>query len=407
MPFPPPVKWVLDRVLLEYNDTSNLTGPWWMAELRSADSVDPTIKRVAKEAPGIFREAALQIFLPTLPPDFGPIELTTINAIFVRSDNFKALCRLKQVTGITGLATRGDTNNTRDALTVDDEYVQGLVTASQAAWEKRGEGIEVGSFARLLQGETSGFCGFVESIEGQRAKLRVDYFDRKLYIDTPTKNLKCLDDVPENRRCFYYGPEVAELEDPSLLIRHEPDPVPRIEDVETGAYKKLGSYKRGATISALIRRLQYPTRIEPLALVREIVRAMQAKEIRRPKNWTVVMCLLRATFPGGKLKTLGINEASLAALAPDIHLPISSSTRLPKAFPKKCLSRKSSKNGEKRGPKVTPRLDTDLCGCCHHERAQHTPYIGGRSLWALDNTSRAAVTIFEGRRRKLRLQLKS
>ena len=350
-------------MVLSYGDTPSLTGPWYAAEIRSDNSAEPTIKRLCKEAPGIFHDSPFEAFLPFLPQDLDHRLLSTLNIFFVRSDNFKALLRLKQVQGILGLVTKGDSNRPSDAITVPAEYVQGLITEACAAFERRGEGVGVGSFVRLLEGELRGYCGHVEAISPKYAKVRIKYLDRDIIICTPTKNLKNLDDVPKNRQVFYYSPEVAELEDPSLLIRQQ-----KLESPKFDAGKPPKVYKRSKTVTVTIRRLMAKGDTNPWSCALEAIRAMQTGEARKIASWHVFLQFLRNVFPGRKLNRFGLNELNFSVIAPDLNLPVKHGHRRPIKIKVK----------QRRGPKSLPKSTSDCCNNCPHKRKAHNPY---RKAW--------------------------
>lgn len=98
----------MNPLLLTYNDTSLLTGDWFLMQIRSGDQIEVTLKRLCREVPGIFKSHCLELFVPVAADqDLDAIELTTIDTVFSRSDHFPTLLRCKQVTGIAGLLTMG------------------------------------------------------------------------------------------------------------------------------------------------------------------------------------------------------------------------------------------------------------------------------------------------------------
>jgi hypothetical protein len=202
---------VLTLMLISYGDVSKIAGqPWFMLEIRS-DEPEPTLKRLCKETPGIFREHSLEVFVPALPQDLESLALATPNFVFVRSDHFPSLLRGKQVTGIIGLATEGDCNRPSKSIAVPDAYVQSLISKAEAEWNARGEGICVGSFVRILGGEIRGMCGVVSGIEGDRAIVVVSLMTKQIINECPLRNLKDLSYIPDYMRVWFFCPEVEQF----------------------------------------------------------------------------------------------------------------------------------------------------------------------------------------------------
>src|SRR5271166_5003945 len=141
-------------MILEWGDVSKLKGlDWYALELRSERTIESTMRRVGKAIPGIFREDAIEIFIPVFKRDLDVFEMGTMNLIFARSTNFQALFRLMTVTGVVQLMTEGETKRPSKAIKISDDYVQGLEAEAEKMHTARGEGIEIGSFVRILNGE--------------------------------------------------------------------------------------------------------------------------------------------------------------------------------------------------------------------------------------------------------------
>src|SRR5271170_2085917 len=152
-------------MILEYGDVSKVKGmPWFMMELRSEKTIESTMRRVGKALSGLFRNDPIEIFIPVIRRDLDVFEMSTGPYVFVRSTSFPALLRLKTITGVVSLVTEGDTNRPSKAISVEDAYVQSLIKAAADEHQRRAIGIEIGSFVRILNGETRDFCGTVEII---------------------------------------------------------------------------------------------------------------------------------------------------------------------------------------------------------------------------------------------------
>jgi transcription antitermination factor NusG len=144
-----------------------------MVELRSEKTIEGTMKRVGKALHGIFRNDPIEIFIPVVKRDLDVFEMSTGPYVFVRSTSFSSLLRLKQITGVVSLVTEGDTNRPSKAIPIEDTYVQGLIKQAEEEHRKRAIGIEVGSFVRVLNGETRDYCGTVEIIGDGKAVVRI------------------------------------------------------------------------------------------------------------------------------------------------------------------------------------------------------------------------------------------
>jgi hypothetical protein len=121
------------------------------------------------------------------------------------------LLRLKKITGVVGLVTKGDSNRPSDALSVDDFSVQGLMKDAEAHLLRHSKGIGIGSFVRVLNGETRDFCGRVEAMGDGKAVVRISLKTRNIILETPLSNLLNLSDVPEGLRSYYYCALVESL----------------------------------------------------------------------------------------------------------------------------------------------------------------------------------------------------
>src|SRR5208283_1062620 len=181
---------VFEYMILEYGDVSRVQGlPWYLMELRSEKTIESTMRRVGKALHGIFRHDPIEIFIPVIKRDLDVFEMSTGPYVFVRSTSFPALLRLKSVTGVVSLVTEGDTNRPNKAISVEDAFVQGLIKEAEEGHRRRAIGIEVGSFVRILNGETRDFCGEVEIIGDGKAVIRVTLRTKSILLETPVRNL--------------------------------------------------------------------------------------------------------------------------------------------------------------------------------------------------------------------------
>src|SRR5271157_618913 len=115
-------------MILEYGDVSRVQGlPWFMMELRSEKTIESTMRRVGKALHGIFRHDPIEIFIPVIKRDLDVFEMSTGPYVFVRSNSFQSLLRLKSITGVVALVTEGDTQRPSKAIQVEDTYVQSLI----------------------------------------------------------------------------------------------------------------------------------------------------------------------------------------------------------------------------------------------------------------------------------------
>ena len=199
-------------MILEYGDVAKVKGlNWYMLELRSEKTVESTLRRMGKALHGIFRTDPIEIFIPVIHRDLDSFDLSTCPYLFVRSNNFSSLLRLKSITGCVSLVTEGDTNRPSTAITVEDSYVQGLISEAEERHRKQIIGIEVGSFVRVLNGPTRDYCGIVEIIGDGRAVVRIILCTKSILLETPVRNLLNLSHVPKDQRVYYYSPLVVDL----------------------------------------------------------------------------------------------------------------------------------------------------------------------------------------------------
>jgi hypothetical protein len=298
-------------LILTYGDVSKVQGqPWFLCEIRSEKTAESTLRRMGKALGGIFRDAPIEIFIPVVKRDLDIFELSTGPYLFVRSTNFSALLRLKSVTGICGLVTEGDTNRPSKAIPVEDAYVQSLIKQAADEHQRRAIGIEVGSFVRILNGETRDFCGTVEIIGDGRAVVRVTLRTKSILLETPVRNLLNLSHVPKEQRVYYYCQLVADLfrdfpaaaaamVEEDLHLDESAPPVEQVAEVPTDEPKK---HSRQRTVTALVKKLVLiEGQHNPMEIAKAVVASLKRKEIKAPKNLFIVYCLPGETVMQGLL----------------------------------------------------------------------------------------------------------
>jgi transcription antitermination factor NusG len=182
------------------------TDKWFMLEASNEESVEATISRIARAIPALFRREGIEVFVPIQKRDLHVLELKTGAYLFVRSTSFPCLLKLKSVTGCMGLVTKGESGRPADAIQVEDSYVQGLIRDAQREAKRRCEGIRIGSFVRVIDGETRGFCGRVESLALNKnlARVRIKLASRTVRLTTALVNLLNLPRVPKANQMYYY-----------------------------------------------------------------------------------------------------------------------------------------------------------------------------------------------------------
>jgi len=394
-------------MVLEYGEVSKLKGlHWFMCELRSEKTIESTMRRVGKAIPGIFRHDPIEIFIPVVKRDLDVFEMATGPYVFVRSNSFQALLRLKSITGVVALVTEGDTQRPSKAIQVEDTYVQSLIKQAEDEHRKRAIGIEVGSFVRILNGETRDFCGTVEIIGDGRAVVRVTLRTKNILLETPVRNLLNLSHVPKEQRVYYFSPQVEELfrdyPDTAVMQVAEDlildEAVPTPEHVEEEPLDEPKKHSRQRTVTALVKKLILIEGMHnPMQIATEVVFALKNKDIKAPKNLFIVYCIikdrLRQDYFAKLDPTLGnyreiikkygkdykFSAAQIAKLDLDLGIPQNTvevckdgrsrearqkSKIQPAAEVKKIASKKHE-------PKKKKKLPTDKCGECLHERRAH------------------------------------
>jgi len=284
-------------MILQYGAVENLQGKdWYLLELRSEKTVEPTMRRIGKQIPGIFKNDPVEIFIPLLIQDLNVFELKTQNYIFVRSSSLNSLARFKSVTGVVSLVTEGEMNRTSRAIPIKDEYVQQLIKEAEEEFSNRGSGIEVGTFVRILNGETRDYCGFVEVVNEGTACVRVDLKTKSLLIETPVRNLLSLPNVPPEQRVFYYCDLVSDLAKDELLDLISEDLQIQTEHIveSSNSTTEPKRHSRQRTVTALVRKLILIEReYDPMKIASAVVEALKNKTIKEPKNLFIAYSIIK------------------------------------------------------------------------------------------------------------------
>src|SRR5271157_6053475 len=397
-------------MVLEYGEVSKLKGlHWFMCELRSEKTIESTMRRVGKAIPGIFRHDPIEIFIPVVKRDLDVFEMATGPYVFVRSNSFQALLRLKSITGVVALVTEGDTQRPSKAIQVEDTYVQSLIKQAEDEHRKRAIGIEVGSFVRILNGETRDFCGTVEIIGDGRAVVRVTLRTKSILLETPVRNLLNLSHVPKEQRVYYYCQLVADLfrdfpaaaaamVEEDLHLDESAPPVEQVAEVPTDEPKK---HSRQRTVTALVKKLVLiEGQHNPMEIAKAVVASLRRKEIKAPKNLFIVYCIIKDRLRQDYFKKIdsGIRNyrevikkfgreykfsaQQIAKIDPDLGIPVQTievckdgrsreARQKSKAKIQPAAEVKKLASKGKQEPKKKKKTAHDKCGECVHERKAH------------------------------------
>ncbi len=343
-------------MILTYLDGSILNGKdWHVIELRSHRTLEPTLKRLGKALPNIFRNDPVELFVPVVRRDLDAFELTTQDCIFGRSTNFQSLLRLKTVTGIVGLMTVADSGRPSEVLTWPDADVQKLIATAEEEFRQRAAGIEAGSFVRILDGEMRDLCGVAEIVGGGKAVVRITLRTKAILLETPICNLLNLDRVPKEQRVYYYCQVVDQLmrdnpdEGPKLIEEdlHLDDTATSIE-VSDEAVPEPQPKKRSRqrTVTALVKKLvMLENRHNPMDIAQVIVAALKRGEIKAPKNLFIVYCIIKNVLLREHFRKLDPNiknyrevihkygscykfsARQIAGLDPELDIPVNTAER--------------------------------------------------------------------------------
>lgn len=391
-------------MILEYGDINRLKDTrWFMAELRSDKTVEPTMKRLGREVGGIFRDEPLEVFIPVEKRDLDVFEMSTVQYIFVRSTSFASLLRLKQITGIVGLVTEGDCNRPSKAISVENAYVQGLISQAEIEHRQRAVGIEIGGFVRILNGECRDFCGIVEVIGDGSAMVRITLRTKYILQETPIRNLLNLSHVPKNRRVYYYGPmidtlfeELGEKEASKLIEEdlHLDETMPTVEVLEEQAKaEEPKRHSRQRTVTALVKKLVLiEGKHNPLEIAKVVMQNLKSGEIKAPKNLFICYCIVKdqlmknyfnridpslktyrdVIHKHGKKYKFSANQ--IAKLDPECKIPVSTQEVCKDGRSKgvrRIAARVKTIEKKNQELKKYKKQATDKCNTCYHTRKEH------------------------------------
>jgi hypothetical protein len=191
-------------------------------------------------------------------------------------------------------------NRPSRAISVPDKYVQERITAVKAKFFGRAEGIKVGSFVRLIDGETRDYCGYVILLSSSMACVKIDLKTKSLLIETPIRNLLNLPNVPENQRVFYHCPLVKKLDEEGKATLIAED-LKFLENANIGKTlpeiqlepEQVKRFSRQRTVTALVKRLVTDGMTDPMALAKEVIVAIKKKDIKTPKNLLIIYCIIK------------------------------------------------------------------------------------------------------------------
>jgi transcription antitermination factor NusG len=279
-------------MILTYGVTTQFGSQhWYMVELRSEKTIESTLRRMGEAVPNIFREHAVEVFVPLHRRDLNVFELKTGNYVFVRSKSFPALLRLKSITGVVGLVTEGESNRPSKAMTVEHSYVAALIAEARDSFFSRATKVQEGSFVRILDGLTRDWCGTVVTIQEGIAAVRVSLKTKLLLVETPVRNLLDLNSIPESLRTFYYSAILDPLLPEGMAgmldedLRFEEEHVASLDGLDAQQSTKLG---RQQTVTALVKKLIFSGITNPQIIAREVLHALKKGVLKKPKNLSIV-----------------------------------------------------------------------------------------------------------------------
>jgi len=343
-------------MIITYLDCSNLRNKdWHVIELRSRRTLEPTLLRLGKAIPNIFRYDSVELFVPVTRRDLDVFELSTQDCIFGRSTNFQSLLRLKSVTGIVGLMTVADSGRASEVLTWPDADAQKLIATAEEGFRQRALDIEAGSFVRILNGQMRDLCGIVEIVAGGKAVVRITLRTKSILLETPICNLLNLDHVPKEQRAYYYCPLVDQLmkdnpeEGPNLIEEdlHLDDAANSVEVADEPLPEpETKKRSRQRTVTAVVKRLvMLENKHNPMDIAQVVVAALRSGEIKAPKNLFIVYCIIknlllkehfRKVDPSIRNyrevirrygKQYKFSAQQIAGLDPDLDIPVQTSER--------------------------------------------------------------------------------
>jgi hypothetical protein len=400
-------------VIIEHGNVEKLKGvQWHMLELGSG-KIENMLRRIGNAMPALFKNEPAEVFVPIARQDLDVFELKS-PYLFVRSTAFSSLLRLKQITGVVSLVTEGDTNRPSKAIPVEDSYVQGLIKQAEEEHRRRAIGIEVGSFVRILNGETRDFCGVVEIIGDGRAVVRVTLRTKSILLETPIRNLLNLSHVPKEQRVYYYGPLVDDLtkerQEAGLALISEDlqldDSPPLAEPIEEPQGGEPKRHSRQRTVTALVKKLVLiEGQHNPMEIAKSVVASLKRNDIKAPKNLFIAYCIIKDRLMKDYFKKIDpslknyreviekygreykFSAQQIARIDPDLKIPVQ--TQEARKDGRSREARQKSKgtgvevrkiDGEAKPPKKRKKLPADKCGECRHERKGHK--LSPKGAWA-------------------------
>jgi hypothetical protein len=271
---------------------------WYMVELRSEkpNAMEGTLGRLGSALPTIFRDSAVEVFIPISKRDLNTFELSTGSYIYARSPHFAKLLRMKTVTGIVGLSTLGDSNHPSQAIKVENTWVKSQIDDAEAIFRARAEAIDIGSFVRILDGEMRDWCGHVTNIHDGFAVVRIAIKTKIMLVETPVRNLINKSDAPESLRVFYYSDLVESLRAVGMeyLLAEDlefvEDTLYTDDGLEVAPPDKLG---RQQTVTALVKRMIVTGTLDPIAISKAVMEAIATGSLKKPKNLSIVHGIIK------------------------------------------------------------------------------------------------------------------
>ena len=337
-------------MLLTYGDCSKLKGKeWCVLEVRSEKTIEPTLRRIGKAIPMIFRDDAVELFVPVGKRDLDQFDLEAGPYLLVRSTSFPGLLRLKTITGVVSLVTEGDCNRPSKVIKWDDPSVQTLIKTAEKRFYEHSTGVTVGSFVRVLNGETRDYCGTVTAMADGKAMVRIALKTKSILLETPVLNLLNLDHTPKHLRAYYYCPLVLNLTEDggehSHLVENDAKlvqyalPAPPRPQVKHEAPKRA----RQRTVTALVRKLILVDKVQkPLVIAAKVMDGIKTDEVKAPKNLFIVYTIIKDSLMEHYIKkehpnllsyrevvrVLGddyrFSAKDIAKLGPGIRIPLGS-----------------------------------------------------------------------------------
>lgn len=306
-------------MLFTDGDTTTIQSKkWYILELRSERTAEEILKRVFIALESTFRGDAVEVFAPEQRTRENSFALLTENYVFVRADDPAKVARLRRVTGVQGVVSKDDSSRINSFLTVDDDYVQSLMTQVMQAYYERGSKIKEGCFVKILDGQDRDLYGHVISVSGGRACVRIDLKTKLWFSDTTIHNLLDCSDIEPRHRVFYFSPSIQKMidEDPdhaAVLLKDDlsyDEAAVRAwlhgagaEVAPATASRDHVSTSRERTASRFLRSLIQSGEKDVQKLLKEVVAAIRSGHIRCPQTtiilWHVIRAeMLKHAFPG-------------------------------------------------------------------------------------------------------------